>query len=49
MGEQGKNDKEERNGPCDPEIQARKIREIKGALYCFHPKSPRGLTTMITK
>ncbi len=49
MGGEGKDNKEEGKGPCNHEIQTREIGEIEGVPYCFHPKSPRGRTTMITK
>ena len=49
MGEDREDDKEKAEGTCDDEINAGEIGEIEGVLYCFHPKSPRGRTTMMTK
>ena len=49
MGEEGEGHKEQCETACDQEVQPGEVGEIDRVPYCFHPKSPRGRTTMMRK
>ncbi len=49
MGKEGKDDEGDADRACNDEIEAGQIGKIEGVSYCFHPNSPLGLSTIITK